>query len=288
MATPRRTDRDANMRAMYEAGLTLQQIGDRYGITRERARQILRRIGVEPDAGGSAKRRAVSRAASQHAIDMKHMRRYGVNFETLKRLRAVGATRAWQEQRRNAMSRGIGWHLTLGQWWAIWDASGKWEQRGRGAGKYCLARYADRGNYVHGNVWVCEFIENCREARSHAKPPTGDNVHFLYPGTVRPWVAKHGNQSIGMFATREQAVEAKKRFLAENPDRARGVGGSGNGWTFLKRNRRRPYQVQTVCGSRRLRAFFSTQTEAEDAYRTFWLEQRGLLVRADPFFQVAA
>lgn len=32
---PRDTSRDENIRAMYEAGMTLQQIGDRYGITRQ-------------------------------------------------------------------------------------------------------------------------------------------------------------------------------------------------------------------------------------------------------------
>lgn len=288
MTSRRRTDRDANMRAMYEAGLTLQQIGGRYGLTRERVRQILRRIGVQPDAGGQAKRSAMRRAAREHALDVKYMNLHGVDFATLKRLRAIGATRAWREQRINATNRGIGWQLTLGQWWAIWESSGKWDQRGRGRGRYCLARYADRGDYVPGNVWVCEFTENCREAMAHAKSPDGDNVHLAYPGSSRPWVAKQGKTFIGTFATRDEAVNAKRRFLAAHPSRGRTGGGRGRGWTILKNGRVRPYQVVAKNGNQSLRAYFSTQLAAEDAYRTFWLEQRGLLVRSDPFFQVAA
>ena len=44
------------MRSLYESGKTLQEVGDVFGITRERARQIMRRLGVGPEQGGITKR----------------------------------------------------------------------------------------------------------------------------------------------------------------------------------------------------------------------------------------
>lgn len=260
---PRDTSRDENIRAMYEAGMTLEQIGKRYDVTRERIRQILRRIGVPPSAGGVAKRAATRMDARLHALDVKYLQRHGVDFATLKVLQGNGGTRAWREQRRNALNRGIGWHLSLGQWWGIWQESGKWERRGRGKGKYCLARYADRGDYVPGNVWVCEFAENCREAKSHAVRGAKNNIHYAYPGTAKPWLAKHSRKYIGFFATREEAEKAKAEYTAS----LRAPGGA-RGWTLVKKGRRR-YKVQASRGSRRYEAFFLTQAEAEAAYQSF-------------------
>lgn len=40
-------DRTAEMARLYRSGETLQQIGDKYGLTRERVRQIFRSDGIE-------------------------------------------------------------------------------------------------------------------------------------------------------------------------------------------------------------------------------------------------
>ena len=85
---------------------------------------------------------------------------YGISLSLLKKLQANGATRAYQYQRRNASERGIGWELTLAQWWDIWESSGHWEQRGRGKGCYVMGRHADKGPYAVGNVVICSQKEN--------------------------------------------------------------------------------------------------------------------------------
>jgi hypothetical protein len=41
----------------------------------------------------------------------------------------------------------------------IWDASGKWDQRGRGDG-YVMSRYGDEGPYQKDNVYICLAREN--------------------------------------------------------------------------------------------------------------------------------
>ena len=63
-----------------------------------------------------------------------------------------------------AKNRDIDWQLTFDEWWNIWEQSGKYEQRGRGAGKYCMSRYNDTGPYAVNNVYIQTIDDNNREA----------------------------------------------------------------------------------------------------------------------------
>jgi hypothetical protein len=67
--------------------------------------------------------------------------------------------RAFCTQRNNARRRGIEWELKLWDWWMIWEASGKWDQRGRGSG-YVMSRYGDEGPYRKDNVYINLAREN--------------------------------------------------------------------------------------------------------------------------------
>lgn len=53
--TKRNLAREGQMAALYAEGKTLQNIGDQFGITRERVRQILARLGVQRRTRGVAK-----------------------------------------------------------------------------------------------------------------------------------------------------------------------------------------------------------------------------------------
>lgn len=75
----------------------------------------------------------------------------------------VAVRRAYSTQRTSALERGVWWEFDLESWWAIWSASGKWEQRGRGRGKYVMARAGDVGPYSPSNVRICTVQENARE-----------------------------------------------------------------------------------------------------------------------------
>jgi hypothetical protein len=69
--------------------------------------------------------------------------------------------KAYLAHKRSAKQRNIPFLLTFNEWWAIWEASGHWEQRGFiDPDKYCMARPGDRGPYSVGNVYICTNAEN--------------------------------------------------------------------------------------------------------------------------------
>ncbi len=68
----------------------------------------------------------------------------------------------WQ-QKSNAKRRGIIFKLTFDEWFDIWSRSGCFKKRGRGLGKYCMARFNDKGAYEVGNVKIMLFGENTGE-----------------------------------------------------------------------------------------------------------------------------
>lgn len=117
---------------------------------------------------------------------------------------------AFNSQRRNARKRKIGWHLTLLEWWTIWQQSGKWEERGRGSG-YVMCRYGDLGPYALGNVFIGGARENTSEGtRKNKDLPMG--VSFRTRGN---WQAYEASISIagkkcrlGSFKTPTEAHAA--------------------------------------------------------------------------------
>jgi hypothetical protein len=70
---------------------------------------------------------------------------------------------AYWRHKSQAKWRGIPFLLTFEEWWAIWQASGRWEQRGPRKGYYVMGRHGDRGAYAIGNVRICLSDENKAE-----------------------------------------------------------------------------------------------------------------------------
>lgn len=76
---------------------------------------------------------------------------------------------AYMKHRQDAKMRGVPWLITFEEWWSVWDASGKWPERGHCSGQYVMARYGDRGPYAVGNVRIITCNENVAEM--HAVNP---------------------------------------------------------------------------------------------------------------------
>jgi len=151
------------MASMYVSGKTLQEIADGHGISRQRVQQILKKLGLSRDDGGS-RARSVSREAERlRSLDRRYLAKWGVDFRCFVELRSKGAVRAYSTQRTNAAMRGIPWKLSLCDWWRIWEASGMWPRRGRGDGRYVMSRPGDQGSYEVGNVKIVTINENSRE-----------------------------------------------------------------------------------------------------------------------------
>lgn len=213
-------ERARQMIESYKAGLTLERIGVIHGITRERVRQVLAKNGLTASDGGLHVKAAINQKrladARRSRMEARAQRVYGCTYDQLiaiaqtRKVRSSKVVRAYVSQKINASKRGIGFEMTLPEWWAIWQASGKWAQRGRGKG-YCMARKGDEGPYAVGNVYICTIGQNFSD--SYIKTP----MH----------------------------VRVAKR--AQNGNGA-GSLGRGRGWSFVARQTGRPYHV--MCGKK--------------------------------------
>lgn len=108
---------------------------------------------------------------------------------------------AFYAQRKSAKHRGIGWEMTIWEWWSIWHDSGHWNQRGIGAG-YMMCRKGDEGPYAVGNVFIATGIVNHATMRS-----TGDLPRGVKP-SGKQFVARRKGVHLGRYPTPELAHEA--------------------------------------------------------------------------------
>lgn len=163
---PQGRARAEDMRQRYENGETLEQIGQRYSLTRERVRQIIsKKFGMTARDGGQAEMARRNRRERYKKRDARSMRVWGCSYRQY-----VGIlkhedkpTYAYWAQRKNAIKRGIAWDLNLWQWWSIWQQSGHWSERGRGKDGYGMCRLNDTGPYAVDNVYIATCSENMKD-----------------------------------------------------------------------------------------------------------------------------
>lgn len=180
MANPKRNfEREAVICRLYRDGKTLQEVGDVFGLTRERVRQILKRAGVNPKEGGrslSARRRRdahlVERrierdARAQEVYGCYHDEALALN-DGLNLSDKAGYAAAYVQQKRNADFRDVEWSITFPEWMVVWQESGHLSERGQGHG-YCMARFRDLGPYEVGNVYITTCAANVSDYQSSLK-----------------------------------------------------------------------------------------------------------------------
>lgn len=165
---PKRTGpdkRSEQMRALYVGGKTLADIGNDFGVTRERVRQILNKhYGIRAQDGGQSIAMRKKRCAINKARDARSLKLWGCDYREYRRIlkHPDQPTRAYSAQRKNTHSRELEWKLSLWQWWKIWEQSGHWSDRGRGRG-YCMCRLNDIGPYSIDNVYIATNAENVQD-----------------------------------------------------------------------------------------------------------------------------
>ena len=79
--------------------------------------------------------------------------------------------KAYTDQKNLAKGRGIPFLLSFEEWKKIWDDSGRFNQRGKKTGKYCMARFGDKGAYEVSNVEIILVEHNIRDRN--------ENIHVL-------------------------------------------------------------------------------------------------------------
>ena len=72
----------------------------------------------------------------------------------------INAKTKFNAHKSNAKRRGIEFLLTFEQWFDIWQKSGNFDKRGRGADKYCMCRVGDTGSYSVDNVFIGQGKHN--------------------------------------------------------------------------------------------------------------------------------
>ncbi|MET4210497.1 sigma factor-like helix-turn-helix DNA-binding protein [Bradyrhizobium sp. LA2.1] len=198
------------MAALYKSGRTLQEIGDHYGITRERVRQLIsRHCGISALDGGQHKVAIDRRAKFEAKRNTASLKHWGCNFDQYTKLRDMRKpTRAYAAQKQNAKKRGIAWEFNLWQWWSVWQQSGKWDQRGRGQG-YMMCRNGDEGPYAIDNVFIATGCENSSDQkRKKSGLPTGVCKNKKYRGYSAARSIQGKLIRLGSFPTPELAHAA--------------------------------------------------------------------------------
>lgn len=198
------------MVALYRSGKTLNDIGQQYGLTRERVRQLMTKFyGIRAPDGGIHKTAEVNRGKFEAKRNARSLRKWGCNFDQYVLLRDMyKPTRAYASQRQNAAKRGVGWELNLWQWWSIWQQSGKWAQRGRGQG-YMMCRKGDLGPYAVDNVFIATGPENSLEgSKKKSGLPIGVRKNKKYAGYSAKRSINGKKLYLGSYPTPELAHAA--------------------------------------------------------------------------------
>lgn len=225
MAKDPTPNRSEAMAALYLAGYTLERIGEMYGLTRERVRQIIKkRKGLTGKDGGALKQVEANREARRQKKEAKCLARWGCTVAQYKSVREIERQmlaegkgiyqtpiRAFTNQRNNAHQRQIEWRMTFWQWWNVWQVSGHWNERGREGTNYVMCRTGDEGPYAPDNVFIAQACVNCSEKKTKKSGlPIG--VRFIKRGNYETYIASRmvgGKKlSLGTFKTPELAHAA--------------------------------------------------------------------------------
>jgi len=79
--------------------------------------------------------------------------------------------RRYATHRSNAGKREIPFLFTFDEWIKIWLDSGHWYERGTTIGKYCMARFGDKGPYAADNVEIIKHQDNTKQATGWKHTP---------------------------------------------------------------------------------------------------------------------
>lgn len=86
---------------------------------------------------------------------------------------ATKIRKQYNSQKTSAKMRGVPFLLTFEEWRGIWERSGKYHLRGRGQGRFVMARRGKRGPYSVDNVQIVTYVRKHGACEDHPA-----NVHI--------------------------------------------------------------------------------------------------------------
>ncbi len=141
---------------------------------------------------------------------------------------------AYSHHKARATFDGIAWEFTFESWHSMWVSAGGFCLRGKGAGKFVMARHGDVGPYSPENVTIKLGAENATEAFENTpyiercntigRPGTGiaggRGYWFDASHPAKPWRARFQRRHLGRFTNEDQAraayVKAATEYLTSN------------------------------------------------------------------------
>lgn len=91
----------------------------------------------------------------------------------------------YTQQKCQADKRKIEWLFTFETWWQMWEISGKWNERGRKKGQYCMARKGDIGPYSPDNVEIILITQNSSDAHTNGRVSYGHPISAEHKERLR-------------------------------------------------------------------------------------------------------
>jgi len=94
----------------------------------------------------------------------------------------------YKNQMRDAITRNIDFKLTFDEWWAWWQATGHYHERGTHHGQYVMSRYGDTGPYELNNIFCQTAVMNSKEKKGRKNPKQSEvrkKKYWISRGTPR-------------------------------------------------------------------------------------------------------
>lgn len=114
------------------------------------------------------------------------------------------------QQKADARRRGIAFVLTFAEWLNVWAISGHLPERGRGRGKYCMARFQDKGPYAIGNVKIILNEENSSEKICSDETRAKYRARIISAETRAKIAASHIGKKASEETRRKMSKTAKR------------------------------------------------------------------------------
>jgi len=110
----------------------------------------------------------------------------------------TGAYMKYLRAKAQAKYRKEHWDLTFEQWWAPWEASGRWSERTNDKHGYCMIQQNPDLGWIEGNLEVISRAEHLKTNRKRSNPNKNteltwdpEDLKFRLPtGTKKIYKAK--------------------------------------------------------------------------------------------------